>query len=74
MPPVLVASVTLEIGSCFCQATWTAVLLSYTFCHDWDDRHLPLHPAFFPLRWGLTNFFLVWASLELHSSQSQPLK
>jgi hypothetical protein len=29
----------------------------YVSCHRWEDRSTTLHPAFFPLRWGLPSFF-----------------
>jgi hypothetical protein len=32
-------------------------LLFYVFHHNWDNRHIPPHPAVFPLGRSLTNFF-----------------
>jgi hypothetical protein len=45
-PPALFTLVILDTGSHFLpRPAWTLIVLLYTSCHCWDDRHLPLHPA-----------------------------
>jgi hypothetical protein len=58
----LFALVILEIDYCFLpKPIWTVILLFYASHCSWDERHMPPHPAFFPLRWGLVNFCkLAW--------------
>jgi hypothetical protein len=54
----------LEIGSFFLPRTaWTLIFLSYFSHWHWDDK-VPPHPAFFPLRWVLSNCF--WPGLALN--------
>jgi hypothetical protein len=48
----------LQMGSCFLsRPTWITNLLFYASPHHWYDRSGPPCQAFFPLWWGLANFF-----------------
>jgi hypothetical protein len=47
-PPNLFTLVILDTRSYFLpRPAWTIILLFYTFCFNWDDRHVPSHPTFF---------------------------
>jgi hypothetical protein len=67
--PALFSLVILETDSpLLLRPGWTSILLFYTSCHHWDDRHIPPCPAFFHWRWGFTNS----SGMEPQPFQSQP--
>jgi hypothetical protein len=56
--PSFFTLVILEIRSYFLpRLAWTMTLLFYTSYLHWDDRHIPLCPALFPLRWWSLKLF-----------------
>jgi hypothetical protein len=64
MPPALLYVTFLNIGSPLLpKPACIAILLFYASYYSWNDRHKTLSPGFFPLRWGLINFFAL-ADLE----------
>jgi hypothetical protein len=57
IPTSTFASVVSWIGSCFLYLGWLGPWSSYLcFLSSWDNRHTPLGPAFYWLRWGPMNF------------------
>jgi hypothetical protein len=72
------ALVIFEIGSDFLPGlAWPVILLFYTSCHSWDNRHIPSCPGFsIELEVGgrVPQTFFAQAGLEQRSSQLQSPK